>query len=153
MWAGDVAVIMDMMDMSGADWSIHRPGETWGRVLRTLSPSWWLDLHTQPPSVTISCSSDCDDTAKAGAHSASRGAHRLHHPLGRCGVRGKYSSSFFWPLCCCISLLQRFSLNIMVCFLLIVLWGVLFLTFLSDQRVQVHCLITQQYLFKKMVQI
>lgn len=51
MWAGDVAVIMDMMDMSGADWSIHRPGETWGRVLRTLSPSWWLDLHTQPPSV------------------------------------------------------------------------------------------------------
>ena len=133
-------------ELTGASTGLGRHGGE-SSVLFLL-PDGWTCTRSHPVST-----SDCDDTAKAGAHSASRGAHRLHHPLGRCGVRGKYSSSFFWPLCCCISLLQRFSLNIMVCFLLIVLWGVLFLTFLSDQRVQVHCLITQQYLLKKMVQI
>ena len=126
---------------TGLGW---RGGES--SVLFLLPDGW--NLHSQPPSIYQRLWWCCRGT---GTQSR-RGAHLSHHPRWHCGVREKHNPLFFQPLCCCIALLQQFSLTIMVCFLLIVLlWGVLFLTFhgpLSDQWVQADYLIPQQYLLK-----
>ena len=125
-------------------WRGASTGLGWrGGKSSVLSPSWWLGpalTATQYLPATVMM------LPRQGTPS------KESPPRWHCGVRQKYNPLFFWPLCCCIALLQQFSLTIMVCFLLtVLLWGVLLLTFhgpLSDQWVQVHYLIPQQYLLK-----
>ena len=129
-------------------WSIHRPGGTWGRVLCTLFPPDGWNLHSQPPSINQWLWWYCPGRGTQGKERRPP----LAPPTLTMWCKRELQPFVFLATCCCVALLQQFSLTIMVCFLLFVLlWGVLFLTFhgpLSDQGVQVHYLIPQQYLLK-----